>query len=103
MDVVVEKESRAADTSGVGRVRRYPAVTRQAGSSGYAAANRPTVLDFVAERLHQEVPLRGVLLYGLARPSMQPGASRLSALPAEWMEAFAERVRGLGLTVKLSV
>lgn len=59
-------------------------------------------LDFVAERF-QEVPLRGVLLYGLARPSMQPGASRLSALPAEWMEAFAERVRGLGLTVKLSV
>lgn len=60
-------------------------------------------LDFIAERLHEGLPLRGVLLYGLARPSMQPRASRLSPLPEEWMTAFAERVRGLGLGVKLSL
>lgn len=55
------------------------------------------------ERIRQQrIPLRGVLLYGLARPSMQPQASRLSALPAEWLEAFAEKIRATGLTVKVS-
>jgi len=55
------------------------------------------------ERIRQQrIPLRGVLLYGLARPSMQPQASRLSALPAEWLEAFAEKIRASGLTVNVS-
>jgi wyosine [tRNA(Phe)-imidazoG37] synthetase (radical SAM superfamily) len=48
------------------------------------------------------IPLKGVLLYGLARPSMQPHASRLSALPVEWLEAFAEKIRAAGLAVKVS-
>jgi wyosine [tRNA(Phe)-imidazoG37] synthetase (radical SAM superfamily) len=46
---------------------------------------------------------RGVLLYGLARPSLQPEAPRLSALPPQQMEAFAERIRALGVEVKVSV
>jgi wyosine [tRNA(Phe)-imidazoG37] synthetase (radical SAM superfamily) len=49
------------------------------------------------------IPVRGVLLYGLARPSMQPQASRLSALPGEWLEAFAEKIRVAGLPVKVSL
>jgi wyosine [tRNA(Phe)-imidazoG37] synthetase (radical SAM superfamily) len=36
--------------------------------------------------------LAGVHLYGLARPSMQPAASRLSALPADEMHGFAQRI-----------
>lgn len=47
--------------------------------------------------------LAGVHLYGLARPSQQPEAPRLKALPAEWFEAFAERVReATGLTIQVS-
>jgi wyosine [tRNA(Phe)-imidazoG37] synthetase (radical SAM superfamily) len=46
--------------------------------------------------------LQGVLLYGLARPSMQPEASRLSPLSAGAMELIAERIRALGLTVHVS-
>ena len=43
-----------------------------------------------------------VLLYGLARPSHQPEAPRLSALPADELEAFAARVRSeLGLAVRV--
>jgi wyosine [tRNA(Phe)-imidazoG37] synthetase (radical SAM superfamily) len=54
-------------------------------------------------RIRQEgIPLQGVLLYGLARPSMQPRASRLAALPAAWLEAFAEKIRAAGLPVKVS-
>lgn len=46
--------------------------------------------------------LRGVLLYGLARPSHQPGAGKLSALSADALEAVAEKIRRLGLTVRVS-
>jgi len=47
-------------------------------------------------------PIAGVHLYGLARPSLQPGAARLSRLEAPWLEAFGERVRGLGVAVQVS-
>jgi len=60
-------------------------------------------VDFVAARLQEGLPLCGVLLYGLARPSLQPEAPRLSALPADWMETFGARVRALGLPVTLSL
>jgi wyosine [tRNA(Phe)-imidazoG37] synthetase (radical SAM superfamily) len=54
-------------------------------------------------RIRQEsIPVQGVLLYGLARPSMQPLAGRLSALPAEWLEAFAERIRTAGWPVRVT-
>lgn len=46
--------------------------------------------------------LAGVHLYGLARPSLQPGAERLSRLEPAWLEAFAARVRALGLEVRVS-
>ena len=42
----------------------------------------------------------GVHLYGLARASMQPEAPRLTPVPAQWMEALAQRLRDQGLTVK---
>lgn len=57
----------------------------------------------VIRRIRQErVPVQGVLLYGLARPSLQPDASRLAQLPAEWMENWAQAVRNAGLPVKLT-
>lgn len=48
------------------------------------------------------IPLKGVLLYGLARPSMQVQAPRLSALPGAWLDAYADRIRDAGLEVKVS-
>jgi wyosine [tRNA(Phe)-imidazoG37] synthetase (radical SAM superfamily) len=48
------------------------------------------------------IPLQGVLLYGLARPSMQPQAPRLSSLPSAWLDAYADRIRDAGLEVKVS-
>jgi len=55
------------------------------------------------KRIRQKgIPVQGVLLYGLARPSMQPIAGRLSALPADWLEAWAEKIRAAGLPVKVS-
>ncbi len=46
--------------------------------------------------------LAGVHLYGLARPSMQAEAPRLSRLSTNWMDQLATRVRLLGLTVHVS-
>ncbi|WP_410498032.1 radical SAM protein [Chitinibacter sp. S2-10] len=60
-------------------------------------------VDFLAEQIAQGVKLEGVLLYGLARPSLQAEASRLSAAPAEWMQALQAKIEALGLPVKLSL
>ncbi len=67
-----------------------------------ADAEQDAYLAAVTRIREQHIPVLGVLLYGLARPSMQPQASRLSALPAGWLEAFAERIRAAGLPVKVS-
>jgi wyosine [tRNA(Phe)-imidazoG37] synthetase (radical SAM superfamily) len=66
-------------------------------------AEQAAYLAAVARIRQQSIPLQGVLLYGLARPSMQPQASRLSALPTEWLDAFAERIRAAGLPVKVAL
>lgn len=63
-------------------------------------AEQTAYTEFIAEQLAQGVPIRGVLLYGLARQSYQPEADRLSSLPASWLEAYAERIRALGLPAK---
>ena len=59
-------------------------------------------LNFVAGLLRDGHALQGVLLYGLARPSLQVEAPRLSALPADRLQAFADRIARLGLPVRLS-
>lgn len=59
-------------------------------------------LEMLARSVKERLPLRGVLLYGLARPSLQPEANRLSALPETWMRDLAARVEALGLVVKLT-
>ena len=59
-------------------------------------------LEFVATLLRDGVKPQGVLLYSLARLSFQPEAERLTALSAELLEAFAVRIRALGVKVKVS-
>jgi wyosine [tRNA(Phe)-imidazoG37] synthetase (radical SAM superfamily) len=59
-------------------------------------------IDFLRERIAEGIPLRGVLLYGLARQSFQPEAARLTPLTPEQLESFARRIRTLGLTVRLT-
>ncbi len=46
--------------------------------------------------------IAGVHLYGLARPSQQAEAARLSSLPVAWLEALALRVEALGLTTHVN-
>ena len=51
---------------------------------------------------HVKELVQGVHLYGLARPSYQVEAERLSRLPEAWLEAVAQRIRHLGLVVHVS-
>lgn len=60
-------------------------------------------LDFLHQVLDNNTPLKGVLLYGLARPSLQPEATQLEALPGDWLEQFAARIRTLHLPVNVSI
>lgn len=60
-------------------------------------------LDLLSSCLHRGISLQGVLLYGLARPSQQAEAPRLSALSGQQMEAFAARIRAAGFAVKVAL
>ena len=46
--------------------------------------------------------VQGVHLYGLARPSMQAEAPRLSRLSSEWLEGVAKKIRAIGLKAFVS-
>jgi hypothetical protein len=62
-----------------------------------------TLTAYLDLLLQAKGSISGVHLYGLARPSLQPEAPRLSTLPSEWLEEQAERIRGkTGLTVQVS-
>ena len=67
------------------------------------AAEIDAWLALLARARSENLPLRGVLLYGLARPSLQAEAPRLGRLPEAWMQALAERVEALGWAVRISV
>lgn len=67
-----------------------------------SSAESGAYLKFIEELLREGVPLKGTLLYGLARPSMQLEAPRLSKVSEVWMDAFYARIQTLGLTVKLN-
>ncbi len=56
-------------------------------------------LDFLAS---VKDAVAGVLLYGLARPSLQPEAARLDRLPESWLAELAGRIKKNGLTVRVS-
>lgn len=60
-------------------------------------------LAFLETLQRQDIRVQGVLLYGMARPSLQPEALRLSVLPVEWLEAFACRIKRLGLVANVHV
>jgi wyosine [tRNA(Phe)-imidazoG37] synthetase (radical SAM superfamily) len=61
---------------------------------------RESYLQFLLWLKEEGIKINGVLLYGLARPSMQIEAPRLSAVSAQWMEEFANEIRQLDFLVK---
>ena len=73
------------------------------GGHAPARQDEEDYLAFISGLLRDNVRFQGVLLYTLARPSLQPEAPQLSPLTEQQMETFADRIRALGVTVKVSV
>jgi len=65
------------------------------------ATRQHAYLQLLQQIKTMNIPVRGVLLYGLARPSLQPEASDLHALPDVWLQSLADDVRKLGFDVAL--
>jgi len=59
-------------------------------------------LNWLKQALEHGIKLDGVLLYGLARPSMQIGGKDLESADKTWMQDFAEKIESLGLSVTVS-
>jgi len=57
-------------------------------------------LSFIKSLKNDGVLLQGVLLYGIARPSLQPEAPQLSQVSESWLVAYGEKIKALGLPVK---
>lgn len=47
----------------------------------------------------REIPVKGIYLYGVERPSMQAEAKLIKKLPEKWLQDFATRLRELSLEV----
>ena len=60
-------------------------------------------LEFIKKLLQEGTPIRGVLLYGLARSSMQPESPRLTKVTQRWIESFGKEISSLGLIVKTNM
>lgn len=60
-------------------------------------------LQFLSRLKQKHVPIQGVMLYGLARPSLQQEAAHLTALDSAWMEDMAVQIRQCGFDVTLSI
>lgn len=67
-----------------------------------AMSDEDDYLAFLDASIRSGVRPRGVLLYGIARASMQAEAPRLAALSAQQMAHFAARIRALGITVNVA-
>jgi wyosine [tRNA(Phe)-imidazoG37] synthetase (radical SAM superfamily) len=63
---------------------------------------RNSYIKFITDIQSENIALKGVQLYSLARPSLQPESSQLSTLPQEWLERFADQIRRTGIDVIVS-
>ncbi len=63
---------------------------------------RQAYVDLVRQAIQHGTQLQGVMLYTLARPSLQPGAEHLSAMSEQEMQSWAQPLREWGLEVRVS-
>jgi len=71
-------------------------------SQGFIESERRALLDALTIA-KQKGGVREVMLYTLARPSLQPEAGRLGKMPEPEMRAFADDLRQLGFEVSVSL
>lgn len=56
-------------------------------------------INFLKAVISRNIPIKGVLLYGVERQSLQPEANMIKKLPESWLQDFALQIRELSLDV----
>ena len=69
---------------------------------GFVEQEKRALLNAL-KTVKQKSKIREIMLYTIARPSMQPEAGRLGIMPEPVMRAFADDLRTLGFDVLISV
>lgn len=59
-------------------------------------------LNFLQQLSSEQIRIQGVLLYGIARPSLQPEAKRLAKIDTAWLTNFGEQIKRAGYAVRIS-
>ncbi|MEF3075460.1 radical SAM protein [Methylobacter sp. Wu1] len=70
---------------------------------GLSEEEKQAYLDMLKTINKKHVSLKGIMLYTIARPSMQPEAALLEKLSVESLNALADEIRQLGFDVSVSV
>ena len=70
---------------------------------GFSDKEKQAYLALLGDIKKSGCDLQQVMLYTIARPSMQPEAARLAPLPAETLNSFADDIRLLGFDVTVSI
>lgn len=68
---------------------------------GLTDLEKTAYLQFFTDIKKSRAPIDTIMLYSIARPSMQPEAAYLKPLPANVMREFAEEIRALGFEVRV--
>ena len=69
---------------------------------GFPASERKALLSLLTT-IKMDTNISKVMLYTIARPSLQPESVKLEKMPVETMNGFADEVRLLGFDVSVSV
>ncbi len=72
-------------------------------NQGLSILEQSAYLDLLAEIKVSGCQLQGILLYSMARLSLQPEASKLKPLSFDVLNAFASEIRLLGFDVSVSI
>ncbi|MAS81693.1 MAG: radical SAM protein [Legionellales bacterium] len=59
-------------------------------------------INLLKAAVSQNILVRGVLLYGVERKSMQPEAKEIKKLPSSWLQDFALRINELSIDVMIT-
>jgi wyosine [tRNA(Phe)-imidazoG37] synthetase (radical SAM superfamily) len=70
---------------------------------GMSAEDRGAYFDLLSEIVSLDNRFKGILVYGLARPSLQPEHGRLSEVDAGWLQEFVTDLRRLPIEVRVHV
>lgn len=59
-------------------------------------------IDLLKAAINSSIPIKGVLLYGIERPSMQCDSDKLNKVSREWLNEFERGIRNIPLDVTVT-